>query len=104
MFYAKGNVSQKLDVYLALLEKTITESNSSYRIFFIDAFKDAHELAIGNKSFFDLNNELYDVVNILLKDNSDYFKKLDVNNIDNNVFSDVKSIMGSLKQANTVVK
>lgn len=105
MFYAKGNVSQKLDVYLALLEKTISDSSNSnrYRIFFTDAFKNAHDLAVGSKSYFELDNDLYDVVDLLLRDNEDYFKQLDVTKIDDNVFIDVKNFMGSLRQANSLI-
>jgi hypothetical protein len=105
MFYAKGNVSQKLDVYLALLEKTIGDSSSSsgYRTFFTAAFKNAHDLAVGSKSYFDLDNDLYDVVDLLLRDNEDYFKRLDISKIDDSVFLDVKNFMGSLRQSNSLI-
>ncbi len=104
MFYAKDNASTKIDIYLALLEKSINEgSNGNYWSFFTNAFTLAHELAVGSKTFFDVETDAYDVVNILVKNNSDYFKTLDPGKINMNTFSDVKNFMGSLRQSNSVI-
>jgi hypothetical protein len=107
MFYAKSNVSQKLDVYSALLQRAIDEGdNSSYRTFFVNAFKEAHDLANDSKSFLDVDKSIYDVVYILFRTNGSYFKSLD--NIDDRgvqdrVFEDVKKIFGTLRESNTLV-
>jgi hypothetical protein len=104
MFYAKDNASTKIDIYLALLEKSINEGNTSnYWGFFTNAFTLAHELAIGHKTFFDIETDSYDVVNILVKNNLDYFKTLEPDKISMSTFSDVKKFMGSLRQSNTVI-
>lgn len=104
MFYAKDNVSQKIDIYLALLDKSVTEgSSSNYWSFFTSAFTEAHELAAGRKTHFQVNNDWYDVVSLLLRNNFDYFRDLNVDQIDNKVFIDVKNFMTTLKQSNSVV-
>ena len=102
MFYAKGNMSQKIDIYLALLEKSISEGNhSNYWTFFLSAFEDAHKVATGVKTYFDVDNDRYDVVSMLVKNNHKYFEDLNVQQIDNKVFTDVKTFMKTLKQTNT---
>lgn len=104
MFYAKDNVSQKIDIYLALLDKSVNEgSKSNYWSFFTKAFTDAHELAAGTKTYFEVNNDWYDVVSLLLRDNLAYFKDLKVDQIDKKVFIDVKTFMSTLKQSNSIV-
>jgi len=104
MFYAKGNMSQKIDIYLALLEKSISEgNNSNYWTFFAHAFEDAHKVATGAKTYFDLESDRYDVVSMLLQNNLKYFKDLNVQKVDKKVFIDVKTFMTSLKQSNSLV-
>lgn len=104
MFHAKGQVSQKIDVYSALLEKSLTDgTSSSYWKFFQSAFQDAHSLATGSKNLFQINRDAYDLVSILFKTNAKYFKDLDVSKIDDQVFEDVKTFMKSFKQSNSIL-
>jgi|GEM_PF-5323547 hypothetical protein len=103
MLYAKSNVSQKLDIYSALLQRAIDEGDkSSYRVFFKTAFEAAHDLTDG-KSFLEIDKSIYDVVYILFKSNFDYFKALDKSKIDDKVFEDVKNIFGTLRHDNKLV-
>jgi hypothetical protein len=104
MFYAKGQVSQKIDVYSALLDKSLSDgTSSSYWKFFENAFHDAHSLATGSKTHFQIDRNAYDLVSILFKSNAKYFKDLDVSKIDDRVFLDVKTFIQSLKQSNSVI-
>ncbi len=97
-------MSQKIDIYLALLDKSIDEgSNSNYWTFFTNAFTDAHQLATGAKTYFDVDNDWYDVVSLLVRNNLEYFKGLNPHQIDSKVFADVKTIMSSLKHSNTEI-
>jgi hypothetical protein len=109
MFYAKSNVSQKLDVYSALLDRAIDEGdNSNYRVFFTNAFIDAHDLANDSKTFLEVDTNIYDFVYILFKSNSEYFKHLDKSKIrekkfQDEVFKTVKEFIGTLRQGNNIV-
>jgi hypothetical protein len=104
MFYAKSNPKQKIEIYLTLLDKSLHEgSTSNYWNFFVNAFSNAHLLASGKKTYYDVDRKMYDIVKVLVQSNPSFFRDLDVNTISDKTFINVRNFIGTLKESKTVV-
>lgn len=101
MYFAKNSENQSLNLYLLLLNKYLEEGQEDYKPLLEDIVVNAHKLAVDEISHYDVKNSIYDIVNLFVTTNKDYFaRNIDPSKIDRSVFVNMQTIMRSLASGN----
>ncbi len=103
MYFAKNSENLNLNLYLILINKYLNEDQQVYRDLFESIVIDAHKLAKKEIDHYQVKSNIYDIVNLFVKRNQDYFANINTANIDRNVFVTIQGFMTSLASNNTLL-
>lgn len=96
MYFAKNSENINLNLYLILINKLLNEDQQSYKDLFVDIITDAHKLASKQIDHYQVRTNIYDIVNIFVERNGEYFASVNPEKIDRNVFLTIQGFMNSL--------
>lgn len=100
MFFAQQASNVDLSIYLTMVNQILDEDEQGFVEYLQNIIKTAHHLAKGEITHYQVSNDIYDIVNILVKTNSLYFKQIDPKHIDKRVYQTIQSILKT-QQENT---
>lgn len=93
MLHSRSIQNQKLSLFASMLESLIN-GNTHYEQLLFPVINDAYELSRGIKNYYTINRDEYPVIVYLVKNDKEYFQKLDIKNIKQDNY---QHILSSLK-------
>lgn len=103
MYFAKNSENLNLNLYLLLINKYLEEGQEDYKPLLEEIIISAHKLAADEITHYDVKSSIYDIVNLFVKTNGEYFaKNVDPNSINKNVFITIQKFLNSLTSGNSL--
>jgi len=77
MFFAKDVRNESIEIYVSFLSDIIEKDNQNFKGLFDVIINNVHSLAVGSKTYNEINPEIFDIVSLLNFYHSAYFKEID---------------------------
>lgn len=92
MLYSHNLENEKFDLFMLFLNKLIN-GESKYKKIVDDVIEEAALLANNSKDLYDINRENYSLIVYLKSKDSDFFKSLDIKEINNDNYKKILTIL-----------
>jgi hypothetical protein len=86
MYFAKNSVKCQFDLYLAFLDEIVQHGSEVYITMFYKILSETQALCKGKKNYTEIPRDHFDIIAILANNHSDFFRKLNVDHMDNSDF------------------
>lgn len=94
MFHSYTRQEMALDLFNSLLNRVI-KGEHRYEKFVRPAIEEAHQLASGEKNFYSISRDNFDVIVFLYDSDKEYLEKIDVSNINLETYQHIEKMMSN---------
>ncbi|GEO05614.1 hypothetical protein AAE02nite_32780 [Adhaeribacter aerolatus] len=96
MYYSHTIEDNKIGLFTSFV-KSLIEGRQEYKPVVNNVIEEAHALALGNKTLFNIDRDSYPIVVLLEENDPDFFKTVDSNKADEGVYQKVLNILTEQK-------